>query len=73
MITRQLERPSEADSGSVAAAIMSGLRETLLWYDALDPTFKFLFALPFVVAAAGLLSHWVRARSGNRLGDVERR
>ena len=52
---------------------MKEFRETLLWDDALDPTFKFLLALPFIVAAAGLLGEWVRTRFGNQLGDVEKR
>lgn len=46
--------------------IMDELGETLIWYDALDPTFKFLFALPFIVAAAGVVSDWLRTRRGNR-------
>jgi hypothetical protein len=41
---------------------MGELREILTWYDALDATFKFLFALPFIVAAAGLITEWVRTR-----------
>jgi hypothetical protein len=73
MMTQQPDRGGEADATGVAPAIMSELREAMLWYDALDPTFKFLFALPFMVAAAGLLSHWVRVRFGNQVGDVEER
>ena len=41
---------------------MGELREILTWYDALDPTFKFLFALPFIVVAAALIAEWLRTR-----------
>jgi hypothetical protein len=41
---------------------MGELNELLTWYDSLDPTFTFLFALPFIVAAAGLITEWLGAR-----------
>jgi hypothetical protein len=67
-----LDRRGESDAGGLAAAVMNELRDAMLWYDALDPILKFLSALPSIVAAAGLLSHWVRTRLANRLGNVER-
>jgi hypothetical protein len=45
---------------------MGELEKTLEWYASLDPTFKFLLALPFIVVAAGLVSQWLRERGGNR-------
>ena len=71
MKAQALEQRGEAETGGLAAGVMNEFRETLLWYDALDPTFKFLLALPFVVAAAGLLGDWVRTRFGNTHGDEE--
>ena len=71
MKAQALEQRGEAETGGLAAAVMNEFQETLLWYDALDPTFKFLLALPFVVAAAGLLGDWVRTRFGNTHGDEE--
>jgi hypothetical protein len=41
---------------------MGELRELLTWYDSLDPTFKFLFTLPFIVAAVGLITEWLATR-----------
>lgn len=72
MMAQELARRGEPDAGGLAAAVINELRDTVLWYDALDPTVKFLFTLPFIVAAAGLLSHWVRTRLANRLGNVEK-
>ena len=43
---------------------MGELEEMLKWYTSLDPTFRFLFALPFILAAAGLLSYWWRGGNG---------
>jgi hypothetical protein len=38
-------------------------QEGLAWWDALPPLFRYLFALPFVVALLGLLSdRWRSAR-----------
>jgi hypothetical protein len=34
------------------------------WLATLDRPFAFLLALPFLVAAAGLVSHFLRQRSG---------
>lgn len=72
-MAQELNRRGEADAGGFAAAVMDELREVLRWYEALDPTFKFLFALPFIVAAAALLGDWVRRRLGKRIGGVEKR
>ena len=66
-----LEQRGEAEAGGLAAAVMNEFRETLLWYDALDPIFKFLLALPVLVAAAGLLGDWVRSRFGSKHVDEE--
>jgi hypothetical protein len=66
MMAQTVARPSEGHENGIFGTFIDELRETLIWYDALDPTFKFLFALPFIVAAAGFLSDWLRRRRGNR-------
>lgn len=43
---------------------MSFLTDLGHWLAALDRSFAFLLALPFLVAAAGLASHAVRKRLG---------
>lgn len=41
---------------------MNRAQELLEWVLALEPAALFLFMLPFVIAAAGLLQHWLEAR-----------
>ena len=48
---------------------MNLARELLEWAQALDPAAAFLFTLPFVVAAAGLLQHWLESRDRESKGD----
>ena len=36
------------------------------WLASLDPTFAFLLALPFAVAAVGLLAGWLETRGQRR-------
>jgi hypothetical protein len=43
---------------------MSFLSDLAIWLATLDRPFAFLLALPFLVAAAGLASHFIRQRSG---------
>ncbi|MCK1512083.1 hypothetical protein IVB22_05770 [Bradyrhizobium sp. 190] len=43
---------------------MSYFTDLGVWLAALDRSFAFLLALPFLVAAAGLASHYLRQRSG---------
>jgi hypothetical protein len=38
----------------------------IAWLRSLPPDFAFLLALPFIVAAAGLLGDWVRHRRSLR-------
>ena len=45
---------------------MDELREVISWYRSLDSTLKFLFALPFIVAAVGLLGDRHRQRREER-------
>lgn len=42
---------------------MNYLAELAQWLGTLDRPFAFLLALPFVVAVAGLISHFVRHRA----------
>lgn len=71
MTTQSLERYSDADVRDVLATVMNEFRDTVAWYDVLEPTFKFLFALPFIVAATGLLSDWLRTRYTSRHRDLD--
>jgi hypothetical protein len=43
------------------------------WLADLDPNFAFLLALPFAVAAAGLISGWLQTRDRRRQQDSTRR
>ena len=43
---------------------MKILEELTRWIAALDPAAAFLFALPFLVAAAGLARSWFDDRAG---------
>ena len=67
---QSLEQHVDAGARDAIATVMNELRDTVAWYDALEPTFKFLFALPFIVAATGLLSDWLRTRFINRHDDA---
>jgi membrane protein implicated in regulation of membrane protease activity len=49
--------------------IVSGIAA---WLDGLDPNFAFLLALPFAVAALGLLADWRDNRSERRRRHVQR-
>jgi hypothetical protein len=51
---------------------MDELVETLNWYRSLEPKFKLLFGLPFVVAAAGLLGSWLEDQRRSGRGDTTR-
>ena len=66
MMAQALERRGERHENGIFGAVIDELSWTLVWFDALDPTFKFLFALPFIVAGAGFFSDWLRTRRGNR-------
>jgi hypothetical protein len=61
-----LERRDRGDAPGAFDGVMDGVRELLVWYDTLDPIWKLLFTLPFIVAAAGLASEWWRTRRANR-------
>jgi hypothetical protein len=50
--------------------MMSLFTETVMWYDELDPTFEFLFTVPFIVVTAGLLSDWLRRQPGHAKRDA---
>ena len=47
------------------------MNELLHWLGTLDPSFAFLLALPFIVAAAGGLAEGVRHLRDRRLRDAE--
>jgi hypothetical protein len=66
MMAEAVQRRGEPHANGIFGAVIDEVNETLVWYDALDPTFKFLFALPFIVVAAGFLGDWLRTRRGRR-------
>ena len=45
---------------------MQWLRELWVWWDSLAREMMFFFALPFIVAAAGLLAHEYRRWRAHR-------
>jgi hypothetical protein len=68
MMALRLEQPRASDARAIVARLADELTETVMWYDELDPTFKFMLTVPFVVVTAGLSSDWLRQRRshGNR-------
>jgi hypothetical protein len=46
------------------------MNELMEWIAALDPAMAFLFALPFLVAAAGLFGHLVRSALSHKRADT---
>ncbi len=46
----------------IGGQTMQFVRELLVWIEALDPAAAFLMLLPFLVAAAGLIQHWIEGR-----------
>jgi hypothetical protein len=59
-------------SGQGAGGIMDIIADLGRWLAGLEPAFAFLLALPFVVAAAGLLAFRFESR-GKRREQRERR